>query len=225
MQGRVLVVGLERSHYDQLLPLLSRSLLSVERVSSGENAVQLAGQVAWDLLIVRYPLGDMALGSLMQAVHEPGSPSAASPIVVLADDNRLAEIGSLLPGGSKQALSVNQPAKIAAEVATRLKLSPRAEVRIPVRIDVRLAGAPPLLCQSENVSEHGLLLRTDARYPLGTRASFEFSLPGDRMPVQGEAEIMRHAEASVEGVKGMGLKVVSFKGDGTARVRRFLTRR
>lgn len=223
--ARVLVVGLERSHYDLLLPLLSRALLNVDRISRGESGAQIACGTKVDLIVARYPLPDMSIGSFMQAVHEPGSKSDATAILVIADDNRLAEIGSLLPGGAKQAISVNQPAKIAAEVASRLKLSPRVEVRIPVRIEVRLAGAPPILCQSENISEHGLLLRTDARYPLGTRASFEFSLPGERLPVQGEAEIMRHAEPAVEGMKGMGLKVVSFKGDGTTRVRRFVTKR
>jgi hypothetical protein len=174
---------------------------------------------------VRYPLPDMSIGSFMQSVHEPGGKSDATPILVIADDDRLAEIGSMLPGGAKQVVSVNQPEKIVSEVGTRLKLAPRAEVRLPVRIDVRLAGVPPLTCQSENLSEHGLLLKTDAHYPIGTRAGFEFSLPGERLPIQGEAEIMRHAEPGVEGMKGMGLKVLSFKGDGLARVRRFVAKK
>jgi len=223
--ARVLVVGLEKSHYDLLLPLLSRALLNVDRISTGESAAQIAGGIKLDLIVARYPMPDMSIGSFMQAVHEPGSKSDATPILVIADDNRLAELGSLLPGGAKQAISVNQPEKIAAEVASRLKLSPRKEIRIPVKVEVRLAGAPPMLCQSENVSEHGLLLRTDARYPLGTLASFEFSLPGEPLPVKGEAEIMRHAEVAVEGMKGMGLRVVSFKGDGAVRVRRFVAKR
>lgn len=223
--ARVLVVGLEKGHYDELLPLLSRALLNVERISEGDGAVHITKAVKWDLVIVRYPLRDMSIGSFMQSVHEPGSKSDASPILVIADDARLSEIGSLLPGGAKQVISVNQPQKIVSEVAARLKLAPRAEVRIPVRIDVKLAGVPPMVCQSENLSEHGLLLKTDARYPIGTRASFEFSLPGERLAVQGEAEITRHAEAGIEGVKGMGLKVISFKGDGTSRVRRFVSKK
>ena len=218
-------MGLERSHYDQLLPLLSRAHVNVERLAAADGAVQLTKQLKWDLLIVRYPLPDMSIGSFMQSVHEPGSKSDATPILVIADDNRLSEIGAMLPGGAKQVVSVNQPQKIVSEVGARLKLAPRAEVRLPVRLDVKLAGMPPLVCQSENLSEHGLLLKTDARYPIGTHAGFEFSLPGERLPVQGEAEIMRHAEPDVEGMKGMGLKVLSFKGDGLARVRRFVAKK
>jgi CheY-like chemotaxis protein len=223
--ARVLVVGLEKSHYDQLLPLLSRALLNVERLAAAEGAAQLARRVKWDLLIVRYPLPDMSIGSFMQSVHESGSESAATPILVIADDNRTAEIGGMLPGGAKQVVSVNQPAKIVAEVSSRLKLAPRVEARIAVRIDVRLAGVPPLMCQSENVSEHGLLVRTDARYPIGTRAGFEISLPGEPKPVAGDAEIVRHAEPAVEGMKGMGLKILLWKGDGATRVRRFVSKR
>jgi len=218
-------VGLERSHYDQLLPLLSRAHVNVERLAAADGAVQLSKQLKWDLLIVRYPLPDMSIGSFMQSVHEPGSKSDATPILVIADDDRLAEIGSMLPGGAKQVVSVNQPQQIVSEVGARLKLAPRAEVRLPVRIDVKLAGVPPLMCESENLSEHGLLLKTDTRYPIGTRAGFEFSLPGERLPIQGEAEIMRHAEPGVEGMKGMGLKVLSFKGDGMARMRRFVAKK
>jgi uncharacterized protein (TIGR02266 family) len=223
--ARVLVVGLERSHYDQLLPLLSRAHVNVERLAAAEGAVQLSKQLKWDLLIVRYPLPDMSIGSFMQSVHEPGSKSDATPILVIADDNRLAEIGGMLPGGVKQVVSVNQPQKIVAEVGARLKLAPRAEVRLAVKIDVKLVGVPALMCQSENLSEHGLLVKTETRYPIGTRASFELSLPGERNPVQGEAEIMRHTEPDVEGMKGMGLKVLSFKGDGSARVRRLVSKK
>jgi uncharacterized protein (TIGR02266 family) len=223
--ARVLVVGLEKSHYDQLLPLLSRALLNVERISEGDGAVHITKAVKWDLVIVRYPLPDMSIGSFMQSVHEPGSKSDASPILVIADDNRLAEIGAMLPGGAKQAFAVDQHQKIVAEVAARLKLAPRKELRTPVKVEVRLQGAPPLTCQSENVSENGLLVKTETLYPIGTRAGFELSLPGEAKPVQGEAEITRHAEEAVEGVKGMGLKILQWKGDGAARVRRVVAKR
>src|SRR5262245_9363495 len=132
--ARVLVVGLEKAHYEPLLPLLSRALLNVDRISSGESACQIANGVKLDLIVARYPLPDMSIGSFMQNVHQPGSKSDATPILVIADDNRLAEIGAMLPGGAKQAISVNQPQKIADEVAGRLKLAPRKEVRVPVKL-------------------------------------------------------------------------------------------
>jgi len=223
MQGRVLVVGLERSHYKDLLPLLSRALLSVDRLSTGESAADLAERVALDLVVLRYPLPDMSIGSFMQRLHQAGSPCEKTPIIVAADDSRLAEISSLLPGGAAQAVSVNQPATLVAKVAVLLKLAPRADVRVAVKLEVKLDGGPRLIiCQSENISENGMLLKTDTRFPVGTKVRFDFALPGDQLPVQGEAAVVRHTEPTVEGVTGMGLKMAWFRGDGGARIRRFV---
>ncbi len=225
MQGRVLVVGLERNHYEELLPLLSRSLLAVDRLKTGESGIQLAERAHVDLILVRYPLPDMSIGSFMQRVHESGSRSDATPILFLADEHRLDEIRPLLPGGAKQALSVSQPELLAQEVAAGLKLAPRAELRTAVRLDVKLAGEPPLGGQTENVSERGMLVASERQLPLGTRLRFGFALPGERTPVQGEAEVVRHTEPGVEGVQGMGLKVLAISGDGASRLRRFVSRR
>jgi uncharacterized protein (TIGR02266 family) len=225
MQGRVLVVGLERERYDELLPLLSRSQLAVDRLARGEHGVQVAQKVAFDLIVVRHPLPDMSVGSFMQSVHQPGSPCAATPVLFLTDDARLAELQALLPGGAKQAHSVSRPDDLVAAVAEKLKLAPRADVRVPVRLAVKLQNPPQRVDgESENLSERGMLLRTGEQLPLGTRLVFELTLPGERLAVQGEAEVTRHAEPEVEALSGMGLKVLGFKGDGASRVRRFVER-
>ena len=94
-----------------------------------------------------------------------------------------------------------------------------------VRLNVQLAqDKSVVMCQSENISENGMLLRSDRLLPIGTRVTFECSLPGDRMPVSGEAEVMRHAVVDVEKVQGMGLRFIFVKSDGQRRVRSFLGR-
>jgi CheY-like chemotaxis protein len=200
-------------------------LLAVDRLKTGESGIQLAERAQVDLILARYPLPDMSIGSFMQRVHEAGSHSDATPILFLADEQRLAEIRALLPGGARQALSVSQPELLLQEVAARLKLAPRAELRTPVRLQVKLAGQPPLDAQTENVSERGMLVASGTQLPLQARVRFEFALPGERSPVQGEAEVVRHTEQRVEGVNGMGLKVVTLFGDGSARLRRFCSAR
>jgi CheY-like chemotaxis protein len=225
MQGRLLVVGLERAHYKELLPILSRSQLAVDRMQSGDSAVELAKRVALDLIVIRYPLPDMSLGSFMQGVHDSGSACAKTPLLVLADEARLSELATLLPGGAKQALAVSQPARIIEHVTQLLKLPPRAEVRVPVRLDVKLDGvASPLMCQSENMSEHGMLLKSETSLPLGSKVKFEVRLPGEGTAIQGDAEVVRHTEQDVEQMQGMGLKVTAFRGDGSLRLRRAVVR-
>ena len=227
MERRVLVVGLERSIFAKIEPILSRAPLSVDRVPKGESGMMLAERVKFDLLVVRYPLPDMATGSFINAVHSPGATNGATPILVMAEPARLGEVRGLLPGGEKQAISTDEPAKLLQEVASRLlKVAPRVDARIPIRIEV-LIGNPPALvmCQCENLSEGGLLVRSEKLYPIGTRLKLELTLPGDRVPIRAEAEIVRHTVPDVENVAGLGLKVKAYQGDGTARVRRFLTQK
>jgi uncharacterized protein (TIGR02266 family) len=227
MDRRVLVVGLERSIYSKIEPILSRSPLSVDRVPKGESGIMLAARVKFDLLVVRYPLPDMATGSFINEVHTPGATNGATPILVMAEPSRLAEVRGLLPGGDKQAISIEEPARLLQEVASRLlKVAPRVDARIPVRIEVQISNPPALvMCQCENLSEGGLLVRSEKLYPVGTRLKLELTLPGDRMPIRAEAEIVRHTVPDVENVHGLGLKVRAYQGDGAARVRRFLAQK
>lgn len=227
MQGRVLVVGLERDVYVKIEPILARSLLSVDRVPKAESGVLLTGQAVFDLVVVRHPLPDMALGSFINRVHEPGALCGGAPILVLTDDVRLEEVKGLMPGGGREVLSVAEPAKLLQEVASRLLgVAPRFATRILVRLEVHLEEGKSLVsCQSENFSEKGMLLRSPTLFPIGTKVRFDCSLPGDRMPIQGEAEVVRHAVPDVEQIQGMGLKVVAFKGDGGRRMQQFVNRK
>lgn len=227
MKGRVLVVGLERALFQKIDPLLNRSLFTVDRVPRGESGLALASHATFDLIAVRHPLPDMALGHFIQTVHEPGSPCGAAQILVLTDDARLAEVKGLLPGGGNRVLSINEPSKLLQEVASRLLgVAPRIDTRVMIRLEVRAAeGKTQVMCQSENFSENGMLLRSDTLYPVGTRAGFEFTVPGDRLPIQGEAEVMRHSAPDVEKVQGMGCKFTSLKGDGRKRLLNFLGRK
>ena len=223
-KGRVLVVGLERNLYLKLEPLLSRSLLTVDRVPRGESGLLLTGSAVFDLIVVRHPLPDMALGSFINRVHDPGAPCGAAQILVLTDDAQIAALQSMIPDGHRSVLSVNQPTKLLEQVASRLLgVTPRVAARVLVRLTVKLQEGQQLLsCQSENVSEGGLMLRTDASFPMGTRVDFELTLPGDRLPLKGEGEVARHAVADVEGVQGVGLRFLSLKSDGHSRLKRFL---
>jgi CheY-like chemotaxis protein len=224
MQGRVLVVGLERKLYLKIEPLLSRSLLSVDRVPKGESGVLLTDKAVFDLIVIRHPLPDMALGSLMNRVHAPGSPCGAASFLILTDQARIEEVRNLLPANAKQVLSIDQPAKLLEEVAGRLLgVAPRVSTRTLVRLEVQLESGKTLLtCQSENLSDQGMLLRTDTVLPIGTRVRYECTLPGERAPITGEAEVKRHAVPDVENIHGMGLKIIFVKGDGAAKLRRFV---
>lgn len=221
---RILVVGLDKELFLKIDPLLSRARFAVERVARGEAGLLLRSQLEFDLLVVRDPLPDMALADFLEALRRAGSSHAATPILVLTEEERVHEVRRVVPEGPYRVLSINEPARLVEEIASRLPgVAARMPARLPVRLEVRLAvGRALMVCESENISEAGMLVRTERLYPVGTRAGFEFPLPGDQAPVVGEGEVVRHSVPEVERVKGVGLRFLVFRGDSLRRLHDFL---
>jgi CheY-like chemotaxis protein len=226
LEHRILIVGLDRSLFARIDPLLSRSLFAVDRVSRGESGVALAEHVAFDLIVLRYPLPDMELLAFLGAVRKSAGPNARTELLMLADAAAVEGLRSHVPSDPGRVVSLAEPWTLLQELAARL---PGVELRVATRLLIRLEfqvadGRELVLCPCENISAGGMLLKTDRLHPIGTQVSFEAQLPGDHEPLQGTGEVVRHAEAEVEGVRGMGILYVGFRGDGLDRLKAFLRR-
>jgi CheY-like chemotaxis protein len=220
----ILVVGLEVGTFRSIDALLSRSHFAVDRVKHGESGLALSGHVRFDLLIVRHPLPDMTTAEFVGVLRRRGWVSSQAQLLVLAEDDKLAELKGQVNDALSAVLSVSQPAAVLDEVAGRLlKVAPRQATRLLVKLRARLeSGDVLLMCQTENLSAGGMLVRTDQSLPKGTPAGFQFSLPGDREPLLGEAEVVRHAVPDIEKLVGIGLKFLSFKGNDKSRLDAYL---
>ena len=121
-------------------------------------------------------------------------------------------------------LALTEPRAVLEEVAARLLgVAARSAVRFLVRLRAGLStGQQTIMCQTDNISPHGMLVRTSSPLPVGTRLGFECNLPGDRHPIQGEAEVVRHTAPQIGEAQGMGLKILGLKGDGAAQLKAFL---
>jgi Tfp pilus assembly protein PilZ len=228
MQQRILLVGLDRSLFTKLEPLLSRSLFAVDRVSRGESGAALAARVAFDLVIVRYPLPDMELVTFLGTVRKPGSASGRGQLLMLADPKDIDELRRHVPSDPGRVLSIEEPWKLLEETASRLLgVVARVEARLLIRLEVHIEeGRELVMCQSENLSAAGILLKTDRVYPLGTRVTFDMLLPGeDREPIPVAGEVARHAVPEVEGVRGIGVAYTNLRGEGMERLKAFLNQR
>jgi hypothetical protein len=226
MPARILVVALERVLFDRIDPLLSRAHFEVDRVPRGAAGTLLSENVKFDLMVVRHPLPDMSLEVFCASVRKAGSPSVASQLLVLTESDRVSEAQALAPRHASLVLSITDPKRLLEEVASRLLgVEPRVATRLMIRMQVGVAAGKTLvMCQSENVSQAGMLLRTDRDLPIGTRVTFETTIPGDRDPIQGEAMVVRHTAPDVEDVRGIGFKFLAFRGDGEQRFRAFVSR-
>jgi len=223
---RILAVAVDRKLLADIEPLLSRSRLTLEAMPRGRSALALCGRVPFDLMIVGDPLPDMDLSEFLAAVRKAESECGRSSVLVVTEEERLLESRRHLEPGRDMALSTRQRPRLLEEIGRRLLDAPwRVAARALVRLDARLEDSGShVVCQTENLSENGTLVRTPRPQPVGSRSAFEMHLPGERAPLKGTAEVVRHAVPEIEEVHGMGLRFVALKGDGRERLAAFLAR-
>jgi hypothetical protein len=116
-----------------------------------------------------------------------------------------ADIGERLPG-------------LLTELGT---VSERVRVRVQVHVDLN-EGARSETWLSENISLSGMLVRTTAEEAKGTELGVEFKVPGDDLPIHARAEVVRATTFGRESFSGLGLRFLSFVGEGQHRLELFL---
>lgn len=222
--SKVLVVGVDAETFSKLKPILGRSSLEVDRFPRGRASLELITAVFFDLLVVRSPLEDMALQEFLDAVRSPMSASRRSSLLLLVADGDATTAESYLGLGANRAVPLEQSVEaLEASISELLDVAPRIGARIFASLEIQLAEGKSLaMCQTENLSATGMLIRTNVGYPLGTRLDFEFALPMDPKPVAGQAEVVRHTRVGRERVTGVGARFVDFVGDGHKRFVRYL---
>ncbi|MEO8195773.1 MAG: response regulator [Thermoanaerobaculia bacterium] len=223
---RILAVGMEPEVWRRIEALLNRSYFEVDKVPRGDSGRVLCAAIAFDLVLVRYPLPDIDVSDLLAALRVPGSPCAPSQVLLLADEARLFQAERLVGKGADAALATERAGESLSEFAARLlHVAPRVASRIMVRLQARIGdGDSQVYCQTVDLSTSGMFVRTDAIYPLGTRTSFQLFLPQDNEAVVGSAEVVRHASGGQGRPEGIGLRWIEFRSGSEAQLRTFLAR-
>jgi Tfp pilus assembly protein PilZ len=220
----VLVLGVDEELFAKVAPLLDRGEFDVDRFPRAAMAFELVARVSFDVLLARNPLADVPIAELLAAVRAPDSPNRASPLLLLTSSPELAEASRYVGRGANRVVDIEESAeRLQAEVSALLSVAPRSAIRLMVRLQVRIDDGRQLaLCQSENVSETGMLIRSSQLFPIGERVELEFFLGEEPQPVRGAGEVVRHTTSGREDVYGMGVRFVDFESNGLARLRRFL---
>ena len=222
----MLVAGVDDRAYEKLRGALARYPLLVERIPRAASALELVGAVPFHLLVLGYPLDELELGDFLGELRRPGAPSSTAPVVLLAAaaDRPAAERFRSRGVAAVVGAEVEAPLLHRA-VLEALGVPPRIDVRLLVRLEARLAdGQSTVLCQTENLSDSGMLVRSDRRYPPGTEVAFELALPEGAQPVRGRAEVVRQTDAQREKLRGLGLRFLKLDGDGGRRLAVFISR-
>lgn len=210
----VLMVALDDEVVDQVSAVLASDEFYVESIPDSEEALQLLTQLPFDVVIVGHPLPDRSTEQFLAAIRRASSLSREAAVLVIAEPALRDETQVLIGRGANRVLTTIEAASlIQGLVAELLGVAPRLQLRVAIRLDVNLdKGSSRLLCQTENVSATGMLLRTDQDFPPGTQLRCELTLPDDNAPVRGVAEVVRHAGRRRERVTGVGVRFRSFEG-------------
>jgi hypothetical protein len=221
---RLLLVALDGELSACVEPMLSRASFSVERVPDSASALAACTRERFDLVMVAEPVSDPPLGELLEALRKM---RRAEHVLVAVAAAELASVRAKLGERSELAVLVKDPTRLLEEVASRLLgVAHRVSTRMMVKLEVQVAATRSrVLLQTENVSDTGMLLRTDQVQPIGTLVNLEFQLPEDRNPVTGQAEVVRHTMTGVEKVTGMAVRYLGFRGDGKQRLEAYLATR
>jgi hypothetical protein len=224
MLQHLLIVGGETPALLHIVPLLLRAELQAHRVARADEAIELVGVGAFDLIVVRHPTEGATLRELVEAVRARGAPSRKAGVVVMADPAHAGEVTPLVGRGVNRLVTLDAPADRLLDVAADLlTVAPRRVLRAVVRLDVPGPEGPArLLSLTENLSVSGMVVQCGREVPLGSRVSFAISLPGRDESVSGVGEVIRRTNRSREPVEGVALRIVTFQADGQERLRAFL---
>ncbi len=220
----VLAIGVTADEFDRVAPFLARNSFEVDRFPSAVGSFELTEKVPFEVLLVRFPLPDMELYDFLQEVRSEVNPNQRASIVLLSPRDKVEEAKSFIGRGANRVVGLEEAdGQIQESISSLLHVAPRKAARFLTRMEIKLADAEEMMiCQTENMSASGMLLRTDKRYEKGTRIQFEFELPNDHRAIVGIAEIVRHTMIGRDNISGVGVRFLSFAGDSQRRYESFI---
>lgn len=212
--------------FDQIQPLVSRSNVEITRVNSGQHGLSLAISTSYDLIVVQHPLPDLEFSEFFRAVRAPESACDQSPMLILTREDRLESVADFLDGDRAQACCIDAaPEQIQMALTELIGVAMRAKARLGVELAARLEqGSIQLFCQTVNVSEAGMLLRTRRPLPLKTQVQLSLSLPDEPEPIVANGEVLRHTVRGIDGVEGIAIRFLQFEDDGRQRLADFVAK-
>lgn len=219
---RILLLNLKPETGKALVPLLSRDGFEVERLGTVTGALELIHNIPFDLIVLGLPIDGVGLADWVRELRRDGCASARTSLLALAPSPQEIEKG--LSAGVNAAIPWPGPAAPLLEhVAKLLTVAPRKSTRVLAKLEVRIEGrARKLVCQSENLSSTGMLLRAAKGIPLGTELELEFNLPGNPEPLHIRARVMRETRPGRERFTGIGVRFEEFRADSLEKLERFL---
>jgi hypothetical protein len=206
--------------------LLSRPPFVAKEVSrAAELLLQLEGP-PYRLMILSMPGDGLEFKQILPIVRNPKMPCSRGAILLLTPADRVEEHRAYLQKGLNAVLPLTAcPDVVEMEIARQVEVAPRVSTRVMLRLKARVqAQSTMIMCQTANISASGFFLVHKTILPVGTTFTFELMLPGAKVPITGEARVVRHALLTKEKHEGMGATFLSLSPDGPRLLQEFVDR-
>jgi uncharacterized protein (TIGR02266 family) len=206
--------------------LRERSYFS-ESVSSGKAALVLASTLPFDVILVVVEGIDIGLREFVRGVRHHDSASLHAALLAIADGPASVPAQELLGRGVNRVLPAGiGDAALARAVVDLVEASPRVPLKAVIRFRIGAGKDEKIaMCQTEDLSATGVFVRTELMLSDGSHLRFELTLPGQREPIRGTAEVARRITGRPDAVPGLGLRFLQLDGDGTDRLHQWLSSR
>jgi hypothetical protein len=191
-----------------------------------DNTLELVQTNHFDAIVIGFPGPITALRRFVQCIRSPGSACQRSGVILLSEPRHIqaAETFVGIGVGINRAITTSDMFEQLVPAVQELSaVAPRATLRAPTRVVLHLERRPlRTFCQTENISESGMLLRGFGHYPPGTTIDFEINIPGQPDPIRGRATIARTTNVSAERMEGVGARFDDFREGDRIRLTDFL---
>lgn len=225
-QRHVLVIGADKDAMERIAPMLRRAEFNVHTAEPSPVVFDLVLGTAFELVLASYPLVEISLDDLIDALRREGSWCQTSALVLLAQPEDLDEALALVDLGVNRAISLDWPeARLHQAIGDLLDVAPRISLRVLVHLKVEVSNqSKRALYQTVNISKSGMLIRGDQALDPGTRFSFFFGIPDGRRLVEGTGEVVRRTNPIREGTAGLGIRFIRIAGEGEEQIESFVNR-
>ena len=219
-RSKVLLAGLGRGPFEALAPVLDRQKLEVVTVAVPKNSIELAQSEPFDLVIFDAGVREGTFEQVVDSIRHGMSASRNSSILVLADSGHVDAVRSLVGRGVNRVMLLDDsPELIGQQVAELLSIAPRANLRFSTRLQTSVGdGAVEVLGEVVNLSATGMLIATETSFEPGEQVVMTINLGGQQGSVSAKAEVVRQARADRGGIDGIGVRFLSFAGDGKEKI-------
>lgn len=226
MERSALVVGLSDEDFHRVAEALASAHCYADSIASGVEAIELVSLLPFDAIVSALPLPGDAFRELVRAVRTAESPCCRSAVVAVTTQAYLAKAREHLGRGVNKVLLADEPPeRLARLLAGVILAAPRMSIRTTSRLLPCEHIRRVVICQTENISATGMLIRTELKPPLGSHILFELTLPGDPAPISGLAEVVRATTPLRERGSGIGVRFLLLDRGCAGRLARFLAER